>query len=100
MIDAIPNINTLIKVLFTCNKVEDAWDNIRANLEVVDFADIMSSPYVAMDRTATDVFDYMYANSIIDTKSYMYFEVLSGALNNWDFWKNTMHGLSTTNKLE
>ena len=100
VIDAIPNINTLIKVLFTCNKVEDAWDNIRANLEVVDFADIMSSPYVAMDRTATDVFDYMYANSIIDTKSYMYFEVLSGALNNWDFWKNTMHGLSTTNKLE
>ena len=95
------NLNTLIKALFTCNRQEDAYALIRSNLDKIDYQDIMSSPYMQLDREATDVYQYMYKNGIIDKKNYMYFEALSGKLNDWDeFWKPEMEGLSVTQKLD
>lgn len=99
--DSIGNLNTLIKALFTCNRQEAAYELIRANLDKVDYKDIMASPYMQLDREATDVYSYMYKNGIIDKQNYMYFEALSGKLNNWeDFWKSEMEGLTVTQKLD
>lgn len=95
------NLNTLIKALFTCNRQEDAYTLIRENLDKIDYQDIMSSPYMQLDREATDVYQYMYKNGVIDKKNYMYFEALSGKLNDWEeFWKPEMEGLTTTQKLD
>ena len=96
----ISDVNRLIKILFACSKKEDAWDNIKANLDVIDFKDILSCPFMQLDRDAVEVYKYMYDHNIIDKKSYMYFEVLSSKLNDWSFWKSEMEGLTTTQKLE
>lgn len=99
--DSIGNINSLIKALFACNKQEDAYALIRANLDKIDYQDIMSSPFMQLDREATDVYQYMYKNGIIDKQNYMYFEALSGKLNDWEeFWKTEMEGLTTIQKLD
>jgi len=99
-LDIVSDINTLIKALFACNKSTIAWDLIKENLEIIDFRDVMNTPYTEIDRTATDVFKYMYDKNIIDEKSYMYHEALSGKLNNWELWKHKFTGLTTTQKLE
>lgn len=99
--ESIGNLNTLIKALFACNKQEDAYALIRANLDKIDYHDIMSSPFMQLDREASDVYQYMYKNGIIDKQNYMYFEALSGKLNDWeDFWKPEMEGLTTLQKLD
>ena len=94
------NITDLIKVLFACSRYEDAWNMIRNNMDSVNFVDIFQSPFVQMDREATDVYKYLYDNNIIDKKSYMYFEVLSGKLNDWEFWKNEFDSLTGSQILE
>jgi hypothetical protein len=99
--DSIGNLNTLIKALFACNKQEDAYTLIRENLDKIDYQDIMSSPFMQLDREAIDVYQYMYKNGIIDKQNYMYFEALSGKLNDWEeFWKVEMEGLTVTQKLD
>ena len=98
--DKVGDINLLIKLLFATNKTEDAWTHIRKNLKIVDFMDIFQCPYMQMDRTATDVYKYMYDNNIIDDNNYMYFEVLSGKLNDWEFWKKKFEDKSTTEIFE
>lgn len=96
----ISNINLLIKALFTCAKYEDAWNNIKPNLNKLDFLDIFSCPYFQLDRKAMDAYKYMYDNKIIDKSSYMYFEALSGALNDWEFWKLEFENLTTIQILD
>ena len=93
----------LIKALFTLSKAENAYARLREWKDVFDgddFKEIMSCPYMQLDRTATDLYKYMYDTSIIDDQNYMYFEVLSGKLNDWDFWSRKFEGLSTTQILE
>lgn len=95
----VSDITRLIKILFTCTKYEDAWSNIRANLDKVDFNAIFACPFVQLDRMAIDVYKYMHDNNIIDDASYRYFEVLSGSLNDWDFWKSKLDGKTVEEKL-
>lgn len=99
-LDAISDVNTLIKALFACTRKDDAWRLIEDNLEVVDFKEVIQCPFIELKRDAVNVYKYMYDHDIIDKKSYMYFEVLSGKLNNWDFWKQELDGLSVTQRLE
>lgn len=95
------DITRLVKALFACQKNEDAWDNIRANKEIIDFTDLFTKcPFIQMDRLATDIYKYLHDNNIIDDASYRYFEVLSGKLNDWDFWKTLFDGKSTTEMLD
>lgn len=95
------DINKLIKILFTCHKMDDAWSMIKENKEIIDFNDLFTKcPFIQMDRLATDVYKYLHDNSIIDDKTYRYFEVLSGKLNDWDFWKNLFSGKSCIEMLK
>ena len=98
--EKIGDINKLIKALFACNKISDAWDNIRANKEIIDFLDIFKCPFMQLDRTAVDIFKYMHDNNIIDDMNYMYFEALSGKLNDWDFWKKKFENKDTVEILD
>lgn len=98
--DKFTDINRLVKILFACLKCEDAYQIMRNNLNNIDFKDIFQSKFIQLDREATDIYKYMYDNEIIDKQNYMYFEVLSGKLNDWDFWKKEFEGLTTTQILE
>ena len=89
----------IIKALFACNKAETAYERIinhKRSFTGEDFKDIMSSPFMQLDRTATDLYKYMHDEHIIDDDSYAYFEVLSGKLNDWEFWAKRFDGKSTT----
>lgn len=97
--------NILINALFTLDRVSDAWDVIRNHLADIDFQYIFNvkedskCPYFQLDRTAQDVYNYMYNENIIDDRSYAYFQVLGGALYDIDFWKDKFDGLSVSQKL-
>lgn len=96
----IGDITRLVKILFTCSKNDDAWANIRANIDKIDYNDLFTTcQFVQLDRLATDVYKYLHDNAIIDDTSFRYFEVLSGKLNDWEFWKSQLDGKSTEEKL-
>ena len=94
-------INKLIKILLTVAKVEEAYTHIRNNLDNIDFKDIMSCPYMRLDRTANDIYAHMFKTGVIDKQNFMYFEAICGKLSEWEeFWKPEFDGLTTTQILD
>lgn len=88
------NVNEVVKALFVINKIEDAWKLIEENLEDIDFSSIVQYEYFQLDRNAVKVFKYMIDNGIIDEETYAYFQVLSGDLSDFDFWKERFNKLN------
>lgn len=93
------NYTILADMLFTIHRIEDAWEAIEQYKEDIDFTKLTLSPYFQIKRDAKEVYKYMYENDIIDANSYMYFEILSGRLNDTDFWRSVLNGKTTSEKL-
>lgn len=84
----------LIKILFTYGMYDEAYEQIRAHKEVIDYADIMKHPMYKLDRyNSSDIYKYMYDNAIIGEYDFMCFEVLSGKFNDNELWTHTFDNI-------
>lgn len=96
MFTEVTELTDKIGILFALHKTDAAWNMIRNNLSEIDFEGVISTPFFQMDRTATDVYKYMYDNNVVDDQTYAYFNAMAGEFFDNDFYQSYIVNGSST----